>query len=305
MFSLLTSNQSFDDPWIGHPDWVERGLHGVRMKAAECCADFRRWQVSWRRNLYAEQFRRDGFLAIADFLPAERFDRLLKEVTAVLRRVDREFPPEQNLKPGFQPQQQRPWGYDRFDGGTLNRFIQSDPRRTPEVVKFARDSRIADLSRLIVGLPANPVHVRIYQTINGDEQVNHDVQKDFHRDTFFSSMKYWYFLQDVREEDGPFVFVPGSHRLNRPRLAWENARACEAVDAKKAFGSAKGGSFRITEAELASLGLPGPKSLPVKANTMVIADTLGFHRRGDAQPGSRRLSLYSSLRPLPFLPLGL
>ncbi len=305
MFSLLTSSRSFDDPWIGNPDWVERGLHSARMRWAARCAAFRRWQVSWRRSEFAEQFHRDGFLAIPGFLPTEQFSDLLKEATAVVGEVERDSPVEQNLKPGFQPQQSRSWGYDRFDGGTLNRFIQSTPERTPEVVRFARDPRLVDLSRVIVGLPANPVHVRIYQTINGDEEVNPDIQKDFHRDTFFSSMKYWYFLEDVQEDDGPFVYVPGSHRLDRPRLEWENAKAREAIEAKKLFGSAKGGSFRIAEAELADLGLPAPKSLPVKANTLVIADTLGFHRRGDALPGTRRLSLYSSLRPFPFFPIGL
>ncbi|MEM7427140.1 MAG: phytanoyl-CoA dioxygenase family protein [Pseudomonadota bacterium] len=305
MFSLLTSNRSFDDPWIGNPAWVERGLHGARMKAAERCAAFRRWQVSWRRNSHAERFGRDGYLVLSDFLPPAQFERLLAEVTRKVGEAERSDPPEQNMKPGFQPQCQRPWGYDRFDGGTLNRFIRSDPGLTPEVLKFARDGRIANLARLIVGLPGNPANVRIYQTINGDETVNHDIQKDFHRDTFFSSMKYWFFLQDVEEDDGPFVFVPQSHRLDRKRLLWENAKAREAVEAKLTFGSAKGGAFRILEGEIAELGLPAPQSLTVRANTLVIADTLGFHRRGDAKPGTRRLSLYSSLRPMPFLPIGL
>jgi hypothetical protein len=43
--------------------------------------------------------------------------------------------------------------------------------------------------------------------------------------------------------------------------------------------------------------------LQVKANTLVIANTHGFHRRGEAPAGSSRLEIYASSRTNPFLPL--
>ena len=61
-----------------------------------------------------------------------------------------------------------------------------------------------------------------------------------------------------------------------------------------------GGSFRIEENKLAALGLPPPASFEVAANTLVVADTMGFHRRGAAQAGSRRLAVYGNRRPWPF-----
>lgn len=305
MYSLFTSSWNFNDPWIGHLGLVENGLHGYRMKAAAACAAFRRWQVAWRRNPHAKAVQADGYVAIPDFLPNDVFGRLLKEVHDAAEQVREICPVRDNRKPGFQPQEHHAWGYDRFDGGTLNRFIKGDAQKLPELHAFSRRSELSNLSRLIVGLPIKPQYVRIYETYNGDEERNHDIQKDFHRDTFFSSMKFWYFLEPVEEDDGPFVYVPGSHKLDRPRMQWENAQARAAVNKRLKTGSAGGGSFRITEEEMSALGLPAPKRLTVAANTMVIADTLGFHRRGDAKPGRRRLSLYSSMRPAPFLPFGL
>ncbi|NNF77232.1 MAG: hypothetical protein HKN05_04310 [Rhizobiales bacterium] len=275
------------------------------MKGAALCNASRRWQVAWRRNRHAQAMRRDGYVAIANLLPSEAFARLRDEVHTTVQRVHNVSPPRENLKPGFQPQEHTDWGYDRFDGGTLNRFIRTDSQTMPELKAFCRNAVLSNLSRLVVGLPVRAGNVRIYETINGDEDQNPDIQKDFHRDTFFSSMKFWYFIDEVTEENGPFMYVPGSHKLTAKRIHWENRMAQAASDRKRETGRAGGGSFRISETHIAELGLPAPTSLTVPGNTMVIADTLGFHRRGDAVPGSRRLSIYSSNRPMPFVPFGL
>ena len=39
------------------------------------------------------------------------------------------------------------------------------------------------------------------------------------------------------------------------------------------------------------------------ANTLVLADVFGFHRRGAAVPGRQRLALYGWNRQYPFLPI--
>ena len=44
-------------------------------------------------------------------------------------------------------------------------------------------------------------------------------------------------------------------------------------------------------------------SFECDANTLVLADVFGFHRRGSALPGRQRLSIYGWNRPYPFLPI--
>ena len=62
------------------------------------------------------------------------------------------------------------------------------------------------------------------------------------------------------------------------------------------------GSFRIERQELSTLGLPQPVSLAVPANTLVVADTFGFHARGEALHRSTRIELWAYNRRNPFLP---
>ena len=178
---------------------------------------------------------------------------------------------------------------------------------------LAHEALLLSLSRVITGMPFRQNQLWVYQTKNGDESAAPDLQKVLHRDTFFSSMKFWYFVEPVTEEDGPFVYVPGSHKLTKARLEWEQQRALVACEAFRISrekwtaeqGLAVGGSFRIDEAELEELELPAPESYPVSENTLIVANTLGFHRRGDALPGTTRLAVYGNRRPMfPFGILG-
>jgi hypothetical protein len=162
------------------------------------------------------------------------------------------------------------------------------------------------LSRLVVGVPVRRSQIKIYQTVHGDDEEFHDLQKDYHRDTFHSSMKFWFYIDPVELEQGPFEVVPQSHRLTRERLRWEQGRALAAAERAR-DGGAGGltGSFRIEAQELAAMQLPPPKPLPVPGNTIIVADTLGFHRRRDATPGEQRLAIYGACRPWPFLAVGI
>jgi len=120
-------------------------------------------------------------------------------------------------------------------------------------------------------------------------------------DTFHPTAKAWLFLTDVAEEDGPFVYVPGSHRLTQARLDWEQ-RMSVAVSAGAGDGNTRHGSFRISVDMIEQLGLPPPMKLPVPANTLVVADTFGFHARGGSMRPSSRVEVWGFARRSPFLP---
>lgn len=304
VYSLFTASKDFTDPWIGHPGLNRLGAHSARMRLASACNASRRGlaRLAGSSGITRDQrasFLRDGYLKIENFLPAGVFEQLAEEVRRVARQTEEETPFPPGTRAGFQQPQKYDWGIDRFDGGTLNRFINIRPQDMPRSHQFSGDPRLASLSRLVVGAPVARSRVRIYQTVHGDEANAPDLQKDYHRDTFFSAMKFWFYIDPVRMEEGPFVFVPGSHKLTGERLAWERRKAQDACNQKRRHGA-----FRIDEDELEELGLARPLPLPVEGNTLVIADTLGFHRRGDAVPGSRRLSMYGSCRPWPFLAIG-
>jgi hypothetical protein len=92
--------------------------------------------------------------------------------------------------------------------------------------------------------------------------------------------------------------VLGSNHSTPRRLAWEYRRSLAAASGR----GGRGGSFRLGEDELQELGYPKPTVFAVPANTLIIADTNGFHRRGEAPPGAERFSIYGGMRRSPFLP---
>ena len=299
--ALLGPEKSFAHPWIGHPRLNRMGLHLARIKLADAAASARRLQVGglWPPDA-VRTLRRDGVVVLPDWLAHDQFDSLRAEVRARVAASEAQAPIGPGTDRGFGPRRPFPSGFDRWDGGTLNRFLPIDPAGAPRAAAFARDPRLARICAVAAGARHHAEKISIYLTVQGPGAANPDPQKELHRDTFHAAIKLWYFLEDVGEEHGPFAYVPGSHRITRPRLRWEHARAVRACAPDHAR---KGGAFRLGEDELAALGLPAPRSYPVRANTLVVADVRGFHRRGDARPGARRLALYASFRPSPFVPV--
>lgn len=302
MFSLLTPEKSFDDRWVGHRRWNERyALHRRRMQLAESAAALRRaaaFLVS-KRLAGCEALERDGYAVLPDFLPDVLFQALSVEAEAAIARSREAHPYSGMGAVGFGAKQPFPGGFDRWDGGTLNRFLDLGRSGGAALSKVPALPALRSLTRQIVGVPHLTSKTQLYLTVNGNDGVNHDIQRDLHRDTYFSAMKFWLFLRPVTAADGPFTYAPGSHRLTPKRLAWEHAEARRIVESGGADPNT-GGSFRIMEDQLAGLGLPKPVACECSANTLVIANTLGFHARGRAKAGTERLAVYGWRRPFPF-----
>jgi hypothetical protein len=58
----------------------------------------------------------------------------------------------------------------------------------------------------------------------------------------------------------------------------------------------------ISRDELAELGLPQPQLIAAPANTLVVADTFGFHARGPSAQPTTRVEIWAFGRRNPFLP---
>jgi hypothetical protein len=67
-------------------------------------------------------------------------------------------------------------------------------------------------------------------------------------------------------------------------------------------GETRQGSFRVDRDELPALGLPEPRIFAVPANTLVVADTFGFHARGPSTGRSLRVEIWAYGRRSPFVP---
>lgn len=277
--ALLTGEKSFcDNRVIGSPALNRRGLHVARAALAERMADWRRRRLEgFADPADREAFARDGFVIRRDALPPDLFAALSAEVET------RAFPAREMRQ-----------------GAAVTRFIDPPGAQAAQAVAAAaRAPLFQGLLRYVAATDADPI-LYLHTVITEPGRGAPDPQTAFHSDTFHATAKGWLFLRDVAEEDGPFCYVPGSHRLTPGRRAWEQAQSETAATAPNRLHAR--GSFRATAEEIAAMGFGEAVSFAVPANTLVIADTHGFHARGPSLRPSVRVALYGSLRRNPFLP---
>jgi hypothetical protein len=279
--ALATGAKSFrDNRVIGSPALNRRGLHAKRVKLAHDLAWARRARLE--RHVAAADaaaFKRDGFVLKENYLPADEFAALSRAV------LNFEAPAREMVQ-----------------GDTITRRMALDTAaltRLPEVKALIKRPDWRALLHYVGASGQEPLYY-IQTILSHVREAAPDPQTDLHADTFHPSVKAWLFLTDVAADEGPFVYVPGSHLLTPERLAWERETSIRAAEAKDKYSAR--GSFRVTREDLQRMGLPEPKAFAVPANTLVVADTVGFHARGLSARPSKRVEIWAYGRRNPFLP---
>jgi len=279
--ALATGAKSFrDNPIIGSEKLNRSGLHAKRAKLAHSMAWRRRARLA--HMISAEDratFDRDGFVARHEFLPREQFERLRAQVFS-------------HAAPAREMMQ----------GDTITRRIAVDPEfiaAVPEIKSLLANPDWRGLNRYVGSFDQEPL-TYIQTILSHIRNAKPDPQTDLHIDTFHPTVKAFYFLTDVAEDEGPFVYVPGSHRLTERRLKWEYEQSIGAAKSRDTLASR--GSLRATDAEVAAMGFGKPRAFAVPANTLVVADTVGFHARGPSVRAAVRVEIWTYGRRNPFLP---
>ena len=125
-----------------------------------------------------------------------------------------------------------------------------------------------------------------------------DPQQNFHLDTFYPAFKFWIFPDDVLLDSGPFEYVPKSHMpTKRIYKHLQDGYLSNAYNSNYSISSDHAeGSLRATSNDIIRMGL-SPKRISVKANSLVVANVGGFHRRSLAKKHVTRHAIHSSIRP--------
>ena len=282
LLQLLSTSKSYErNPILGCRLLNRLGLHVLRVLLAHGITRLRGLLLlpllprAQRRAFHAQ-----GYLLIPDLLPAAEFSALDAEVRAHRGEVR-----------------------ECIQGDTQTHRTLLDPTALETLPAcrrlLANRSYRAPLQWAAVryGLPL----VFIEQVRNGYQaDGGDDPQKQLHADTFHPTMKAWLFLDDVAQDQGPFSYVAGSNRLTLKRLAWEYRQSVQGRDLPDRY--ARRGSPRLTEQDRIELGLPEPSRFAVPRNTLVIANTFGFHARSPVAAPCTRLAIYADSRTNPFNP---
>lgn len=268
------------NPVLGSRRLNRWGLHRARVKFAVQMSELRRKQM---RRLLSKEYRdaleEQGYVMIENFLPDELFQSLQQELSVAT------FPASE----------------ERLDA-VAYRYITLAPknlRQTPALMSILKDPMLQGLVRYAASSNRRPV-IRIQTVFTDPDTGPPDDVTIMHSDTFHATAKSWLFLHDVEAPDGPFAYIPGSHRMNSHRLQWEFEQSVKAAADPSCINAR--GSFRVTNDDLASMGYGAPVDFTVPANTLVVADTQGFHARRQSQRSSVRTALYTALRSNPFSP---
>ncbi len=278
---LFTAAKSFEaNPLIGSAKLNALGLHKTRVAVAYRRAAARRAKLA---NLVSAEdraaFECDGFVVKRNFLPDAEFEQLIAQIKAHRCTLE-----------------------ERMWGETVNRKITVDAttvKKIPALKKVLNSSEWRNLIDYVGGCSSTPI-VYIQTLFRRGGAI--DPQTRLHCDTFHSTTKAWLFLTDVRENEGAFTYVPGSHKLTPQKLEWQHRTSLRAAESDDK--ETREGSFRVDPSELSALGLPQPVQLAVPANTLVVADTSGFHARGPSIAGALRVEIWALGRRQPFLSWG-
>ena len=281
VFTTFGTAKSFESNVIvGNKIFNELGLHRYRVKkAAELSEKRRNILAKFLDPVDVQQFQKNGFILKENFLADHEFELISNEL------LNTALPTRETLQ-----------------GDTVTRRMSLDAKSLkslPHTHQLLNQASWKNLINYVGSFKVQPMYY-VQVILSHVRKSRPDPQTNLHSDTFHPSVKAWLFLTDVAEDEGPFVYVPGSHIVNKQRLEWEHTKA-NSLHSKSDKMSLRG-SFRIRPEELKVLGYNEPKAFAVEKNTLVIADTYGFHARGASVRPSTRIELWAYARRSPFIP---
>ena len=218
-----------------------------------------------------EALLRDGVVVLQEFLPPAEFERVLREFNLA-------------WKAGlFDPKLKEATSVFQHD---MN--MEAYGNHCPAIMEhFADNPLIRSIIAGAVGRQFREkggLYVRRYARSSTPVPAKRMVGVEYlHADSHVPACKAFYFLADSDEKNGALVYARGSQRMRAARLAFEYRTSIK-------FSWAKHRKLAYTVIPLGNLVTPTARErrrmgihetpIPVKANTLVIFNTRGFHRQG-------------------------
>ena len=246
------------------------GSQVLRVLLSSACHAFRGMLQSWPKNNLTMMHRENGFILIPNFLSQKVFDQVKDEF---FNTTDiGSYAP---IKDGDTRVERYTYSLDEW-------------KRLPAVTKLLSNK---SLVQTLEGAELKNIEIGDvwFDTIYYDApQKVASSQSQLHSDTFYTTHKVWFFIEPVKLEDGPLCFVPKTNQMSLKRLIFDYKKSIH-------FEELMDYSFRVEPKEKTFLGCI-EKALTCPENTLVIANTRGFHCRGDATAGRTRKQIHFCIR---------
>jgi hypothetical protein len=263
---IFTNEKSFvKGGVIGSPVLNKLGLHVFRVVLAHYATRFRMMLLARSMPRHRrQQFYRDGYILIEDFLPPKLFYSLREEF----------------FRSKFS-------GRKTYNGSSrINRVgLNKSQDEALPILKKVRKLLIFDRYTRYCSSWNKPVESCL-QLIQSQAADGIDNQTALHSDSFYPTMKFWLTLKDSDENNMPLHYVRGSNQLSWQRLIWEYRKSLVAHTYTDT--STELGAFQVRAEELDNLGLSSPEKIEGKANSLLIINGAGFYKyQENADKGAR------------------
>jgi hypothetical protein len=266
------------------------GLQVLRLTGKHIAWKLRKAQTSTEIREYIDTLDRDGVLVIPDFLSQEKFKRVKEECEAI--KLNLPFESFRKVDNGSL----QVANYDMVSEGDNNSAIRECLQANPLIQRIAGTV----IRRKILSNPT--VRFSIYRKIrNGEQIVDNDIESVLHADLHTPTVKAFYYVGEIDQSNGAFVYVKGSHRLTLNRIRHEYEISLLTAKMKRGeripqeLLSIKGPNQRV---RISDQHLQGMQETTIcgKANTLVIANNMGFHKRGTFTGETSRETLLINFR---------
>ena len=232
--------------------------------------------------------RREGILIVPDFLPPAVFDEVRTAYDAAMAAAQPVGNPEGDTLRASVSLRHRELAVDH---PVRQWLLDSDPIR--QIVCGA-----AGLHRSAV-----PKSVS-FDAMRGHPEGEYlDPTKDYHQDTFHPVFKAWLYIDEIGPDNGAMWYAKYSHRFSWARIRHEyrfsvhNGLIRRGKADRIPAEAHRGDRLLIPPRRLRDMGAVEMQASGA-ANTLVIANTHGFHRRGSFLPGRIRRQIHWRFRYL-------
>lgn len=252
---------------------------------------------------HVEQFRRDGYLVVEDFLTPSECDKLRERAFQIIREADISQHPSVSFSTHGENQQARNTDHFLTSGDKIRIFYEDSaigengkPNVPLEQAVFmlAHGLHIRDeefkkvtfsdkmkgiMKSLDLKKPSVFQSMVIFKQPNFGAAVNPHQDSTYHHTVPMSVIGFWIALEDADVDNGCLWFVPGSHKYGVPQ------RLLKTVAEDGTIGTRFEGDLST---------YPGPEeyvATPVKKGTLVIIHGEVVHMSGENK-SSRSRNIY-------------
>ena len=234
----------------------------------------------------------DGILIIEDFLTQKDFEQVLTEFNTASDDAP--------LLP-----------YKGDESGKLYRKqirVSDDPTKFPSIIRCLQENKslqaiASAITRRKMRQSPN-VHLDVYKTTINDGFDN-DIENILHADLHTPTVKMFLYLNEVGHSNGAFVYAKKSQKLTFARLRHEyelsirEAKLAKGATIPDSMLSYRGNEVRniVHPKHFANMEV-AETQICVKPNTLVIANNMGFHRRGEFLSDTTRKVIVLNFRQL-------